>query len=73
LFTKANEILQDKNSKMSLLRFYFYSYIIQHSDLHAKNLAVLNIGKENYLFYPLHESCFKGDAIQWHEIWIDKN
>jgi len=55
LFTKANEILKDKNSKLSLLRFYFYSYIIQHSDLHAKNLAALNIGKENYLFSPLYD------------------
>lgn len=55
VFTKANEILQDKASKMSLVKFYFYSYIIQHSDLHAKNLAALNIGKDNYIFSPLYD------------------
>ena len=29
LFYKANELLKDKASKLELLRFYFYSYIIQ--------------------------------------------
>ncbi|MGM0518597.1 MAG: HipA domain-containing protein [Campylobacterota bacterium] len=55
VFKKANEILKDKNSKMQLLKFYFYSYIIQHSDLHIKNLAILNIGKQYFIFSPLYD------------------
>lgn len=55
VFKKANEILKDKNSKMELLRFYFYSYIIQHSDLHVKNIAILNIGKQTFVLAPLYD------------------
>jgi len=55
IFKKANEILKDKKSKQDLLRFYFYSYIIQHSDLHAKNVAALNIGRGNYILAPLYD------------------
>ena len=55
VFAKADAILQDKSSKMELLRFYFYSYIIQHGDLHVKNLAALNIGRDNYIFAPLYD------------------
>jgi serine/threonine-protein kinase HipA len=55
VFKKANEILQDKSTKMQLLKLYFYSFIIQHNDLHVKNLAALNIGKNNYIFAPLYD------------------
>ena len=52
VFKKANEIFKDKTSKIELLRFYFYSYIIQHSDLHVKNIAILNIGKQTFTLSP---------------------
>jgi serine/threonine-protein kinase HipA len=55
VFKKANQVLKDKDSKQNLLRFYFYSYIIQHSDLHAKNVAALNIGRDNYILAPLYD------------------
>ncbi|MEA1913978.1 MAG: type II toxin-antitoxin system HipA family toxin [Campylobacterota bacterium] len=55
LFRKANEVLKTKSEKIELLRFYFYSYIIQHGDLHAKNIAVLNIGKETFTLSPLYD------------------
>jgi len=55
VFKKADEILQDKSSKMQMLKFYFYSFIIQHNDLHAKNLSALNIAKERYIFAPLYD------------------
>jgi len=35
VFKKANDVLKDNSSKLELLKFYFYSYIIQHSDLHV--------------------------------------
>ncbi|PUE63329.1 type II toxin-antitoxin system HipA family toxin [Arcobacter caeni] len=55
VFHKANELLKDKNSKLELLRFYFYSYIIQHGDLHVKNIAIINIGKEKFTLSPLYD------------------
>jgi len=55
VFKKAGTVLQDKNSKLEMLKFYFYSFIIQHNDLHVKNLAALNIGKNNYIFAPLYD------------------
>ncbi len=55
VFKKADEILQNRDSKMQLLKFYFYSFIIQHGDLHVKNLAALNMGKDNYIFAPLYD------------------
>jgi len=55
LFKKANEILKSKSQKIELLRFYFYSYIIQHGDLHLKNIAVVNIGKETFTLSPLYD------------------
>ena len=67
VFAKADEILQDKSSKMQMLKFYFYSFIVQHSDLHVKNLAALNIGKDNYIFAPLYDvislGVIKGKAV----------
>ena len=55
VFIKANEMLKNKDSKIELLRFYFYSYIIQHSDLHVKNIALLNIGKQTFTLSPLYD------------------
>jgi len=55
VFKKANKVLKSKSQKIELLRFYFYSYIIQHGDLHLKNIAVLNIGKENFTLSPLYD------------------
>ncbi len=55
VFHKAKEVLYDQNSKMELLKFYFYSFIIQHSDLHVKNLAAFNVGKDRYIFAPLYD------------------
>lgn len=68
LFHKAKEVLKDKTSKLELLRFYFYSYIIQHGDLHVKNIAILNIGKEKFTFSPLYDvislGVIKGKGIE---------
>jgi len=55
VFKKANKVLKTKHKKLELLRFYFYSYIIQHGDLHIKNIAVLNIGKETFTLSPLYD------------------
>ncbi|MAD42902.1 MAG: hypothetical protein CL623_11000 [Arcobacter sp.] len=55
LFTKLNEIIYSEDEKFDALRFYFYSSIINHSDLHAKNIGALNIGREKNILAPLYD------------------
>ena len=55
LFSKLNEIISSEEEKFDALRFYFYSSIIKHSDLHAKNIAALNIGREKNILAPLYD------------------
>ena len=55
LFSKLNEVLYNEEEKFNALKFYFYSSIIKHSDLHAKNIATLNIGREKNILAPLYD------------------
>ena len=55
LFSKLNEVLYNEEEKFNALKFYFYSTIIKHSDLHAKNIATLNIGREKNILAPLYD------------------
>ena len=55
LFTKLNETIYSEDEKFDALRFYFYSSIINHSDLHAKNIGALNIGREKNILAPLYD------------------
>ena len=55
LFSKLNEIISSEEEKFDALRFYFYSSIIKHSDLHAKNIAALDIGREKNILAPLYD------------------
>ena len=45
----------NKEQKIEALRFYFYSYLIKHADLHLKNIAALNIGNNKYILSPLYD------------------
>lgn len=55
LFEKINEVLYSEESKLDALKFYYYSSIIKHSDLHVKNIGALNIGKEKKVLTPLYD------------------
>jgi len=55
LFTKIGEVLHNDEEKFNALKFYFYSSIIKHSDLHAKNIGALNIGREKNILAPLYD------------------
>ena len=55
LFKKVNEILYNEEEKLKALTFYFYSSIIKHADLHAKNIGAINIGKDKYALTPLYD------------------
>lgn len=55
LFEAINKTLMNKEQKMEALRFYFYSYLIKHADLHLKNIGALNIGNNKYILAPLYD------------------
>jgi len=51
-FTKK---VKDEESLLNMFRFQIYSSLIQHSDFHAKNVSVLDAGKEKYILAPLYD------------------
>ena len=55
LFKKLNTTLYDDKAKREALRFYFYSYLIKHSDLHAKNISALEVIQDKYVLSPLYD------------------
>lgn len=66
LFEAINKTLMNKEQKLEALRFYYYSYLIKHADLHLKNIAALNIGNNKYILSPLYDlismGVYNGDA-----------
>jgi serine/threonine-protein kinase HipA len=66
LFEAIDKTLMNKEQKLEALRFYFYSYLIKHADLHLKNIAALNIGNNKYILSPLYDlisiGIYNGDA-----------
>lgn len=55
LFRAINEKLTSAEAKMNALKFYYYSYLIKHSDLHLKNIGALEIGMQKYVLAPLYD------------------
>ena len=51
-FTKK---VKSKEAHIDMLKFQVYASLIQHSDFHAKNMGVLDVGKENYILAPLYD------------------
>ena len=47
--------VKDETSRQNMLIFQIYSSLIGHSDFHAKNMSILDIGKENYILAPLYD------------------
>lgn len=66
LFEALDKTLMNKEQKMEALKFYFYSYLIKHADLHLKNIAALNIGNSKYILSPLYDlisiGIYNGDS-----------
>ncbi|MCF6309463.1 MAG: HipA domain-containing protein [Sulfurimonas sp.] len=55
LFEAINKTLYTKKEKLEALRFYFYSFVLKHSDLHLKNMGFLNIGRDKMILTPLYD------------------
>ena len=47
--------VKSKEAHVDMLKFQVYASLIQHSDFHAKNMGVLDVGKENYILAPLYD------------------
>ncbi|KIM07604.1 MAG: hypothetical protein KU29_06250 [Sulfurovum sp. FS06-10] len=47
--------VKSKPSHIDMLTFQVYASLIQHSDFHAKNMGILDVGKENYILSPLYD------------------
>ena len=47
--------VKSKEAHIKMLKFQVYASLIQHSDFHAKNMGVLDVGKENYILAPLYD------------------
>ena len=66
LFLAINNTLHNKQEKMEALRFYYYSSLIKHADLHTKNIGALNIGKNKKILTPLYDvisvGLYKGNS-----------
>ncbi|SFV59744.1 Protein hipA [hydrothermal vent metagenome] len=55
LFHAINNKLSSKEAKLEALKFYYYSYLIKHADLHLKNIGALEIGNKKYILAPLYD------------------
>jgi serine/threonine-protein kinase HipA len=47
--------VKSKTAPIDMLKFQLYASLIQHSDFHAKNMGILDVGKENYILAPLYD------------------
>ena len=59
LFTKANEVLISKDDKATLLKYYFYSFLIKHEDMHTKNLSTIYDSGKTFIS-PLYDVATTG-------------
>ena len=66
LFEAINDTLYNKEEKMNALRFYYYSSLLKHADLHTKNIGALNIGRNKKVLAPLYDvisvGVYKGNS-----------
>lgn len=66
LFDAITEVIKSKEERIKFLEFYFFSFIIEHADLHIKNISILNIGKDKQKLSPLYDlisnGLYRGDS-----------
>ena len=66
LFNAINIKLTSSEAKLEALKFYYYSYLIKHADLHLKNIGALEIGRKKYILTPLYDvisvGVYNGDS-----------
>ena len=66
LFDAIAEVVKLKEERVRFLEFYFFSFLIEHADLHLKNISIINIGRDKYRLSPLYDlisnGVYRGDS-----------
>jgi len=66
LFDAIGEVVKSKEDRVRFLEFYIFSFVIEHADLHIKNISILNIGEDKYRLSPLYDlisnGVYRGDS-----------
>ena len=66
LFDAIANVVKSKDERLRFLEFYIFSFVIEHADLHIKNISIINIGKDKYRLSPLYDlisnGVYRGDS-----------
>lgn len=66
LFDAIGEVVKSMDERMRFLEFYLFAFVIEHADLHVKNISILNIGRDKYRLSPLYDlisnGVYRGDS-----------
>ncbi len=66
LFDSIGEVIKSREEKIRFLEFYLFSFVIEHADLHLKNISIINIGRNKYRLSPLYDlisnGVYRGDS-----------
>ena len=60
LFDAVKDVIKSKEERIKFLEFYLFSFLIQHADLHIKNISVINIGYQKLQLSPLYDLISNG-------------
>jgi serine/threonine-protein kinase HipA len=59
-------MIKSKEERLRFLEFYMFAFVIEHADLHLKNISVINIGRDKYRLSPLYDlisnGVYRGDS-----------
>jgi len=55
ILEKFNATVRDKKSKEDVFRFMVYASLIKHGDLHAKNIGLIETGRDRWELAPLYD------------------
>lgn len=66
LFNAIAEVVKSEEERVKFLEFYLFSFVIEHADLHLKNISIINIGRDKYRLSPLYDlisnGVYRGDS-----------
>ncbi len=66
LFDAIATVVKSKEERVVFLEFYIFSFVIEHADLHVKNISIINMGKDKYRLSPLYDlisnGVYRGDS-----------
>jgi len=66
LFDAIANVVKGKDERLKFLEFYLFSFVIEHADLHIKNISIINIGRNKFRLSPLYDlisnGLYRGDS-----------